>query len=405
MKVVFLGNMNNLPFYFAKGLQQAGVDVTFIVDADKDFLLDRPESWDHSIGHTYPEWIIEMPLADRWRTFKFAFPKLCFKKYIKILNRYDVAFLNGHWISLGGSLKKNIQVIDIIAGYDLDILADYGQLHIFHQSLKSTNSLLSKLMPYTVADYCYKRLIGLQQKGIRRASVVNYYPTGINPHSDQLLNDIKAGQNFKRLELRGFDCDKFPYSAPATDRKKFVILNVTRFFYLNQRNSNKRNDIMIRGIGQFLQNNVVDTDTVEIIFFNKGEDLGAAKKLCDEYGLTPFIKWQPIVSAEALNEYFDQCDVAFDQLGEQWVGAGLFSMLTGRPLIANGRPDVFEKITGQQSPICQATNEEDVANWLTRLYTNRNLVKEIGMASREYVLQHYNLHDTVHFFINAFEKK
>ena len=112
-----------------------------------------------------------------------------------------------------------------------------------------------------------------------------------------------------------------------------------------------------------------------------------------------FVHWQKEVAAEKLNEFFKNCDVAFDQLGEHWPYVGLFSMLTGRPLIANGRPDVFRKITGEASPVCQAKTEREVADWLWKLYSDRALVKQIGEASRKYVLRYYNIEDTVDNFI------
>lgn len=404
MKIVFLGNMNNLTFYMANGLKEKGFNISFIVDAEKDFLLDRPESWNNEITNPYPDWIIEQTLSTAGRTFKFAFPQLCFKKRIQYLNSFDVIVLNGHWIALGAFLKKEKCIVNIFAGYDLDILADFKQVHTFHHSLRQSGGIINRMMPFFLADIFFKRLIGFQRKGIQRSTMVNYYPTGINPDSDKLLNEIKAGQKFFRLELRGFDCDKFPYKAPV-EKKPFVILNITRFFYLNNRNSNKRNDIMIKGIGNFLKANKINTGEVEIIFFNKGEDLAAAKELCNQHGLTPFIKWNPQVSVTQLNSYFEYCDVAFDQLGKQWVGAGLFTMLTGRPLIANGRPEIFDKITNEPSPVCQATTEAEVESWLTKLYNNRQLVKEIGLTSRAYVLRHYSLENVVNYFIDFFTAK
>jgi glycosyltransferase involved in cell wall biosynthesis len=403
MRIAFLGNMNNLPYYIAKGLKSRGFDISFIVDAEKHFLLDRPESWDADLKNHYPGWIVEQPLSESLRTFKFAFPAVCFKKRIRFLNNFDVVVLNGHWISLGGFLKEKITVINIFAGFDLDVLADLKQVNHFHHSLKQSGSFVNTVLPFFVADYFFKRLIRLQQQGIRRAIMVNYYPTGINPGSDKLLNEIKKGQAFERLELRGFDCDKFLYK-PLKEKKAFVILSVTRFFYLNNRNSNKRNDIMIKGIGNFLKANQIKPGEVEIIFFKKGEDQLAAKELCDMEGLSPFVSWKPQVSVEELNDYFEYCDVAFDQLGQQWVGAGLFSMLTGRPLIANGRPEIFERITNEQSPVCQATTTAEVESWLTKLYLNRQLVDEIGKASREYVLRHYSLSNTIDCFADFFTK-
>ena len=393
--------MNNLPYYFANELQKRGLDITFVVDVNKENLLDRPESWDNKLANSYPGWIKEMILGEKLKALKFTMPLIYLKKYIKLINKYDVIFLNGFWISLAKYIKPEKQVVAIFAGFELDILADYNCVSYLSESFYQSPSFLKKLVPRLVPRIIFKKLIEQQRQGIQKAQVVNYYPTGINPDTDRLLNEIKAGQTFSRLELRGFDCDKFPYCEPTTHNKKFTILNITRFFYLNNRNDNKRNDIMIKGIARFLNNNSVTDADIEILFFEKGDDISEAKILCDQLGLSPFIKWQQQTSAEDLNRYFALCDVAFDQLGIQWVGAGLFSMLTGRPVIANGRPDIFEKLTNEKSPICQAVSEEEVEMWLTKLYNNRILIKEIGIASRAYVLRHYNIDNTTNYFIET----
>lgn len=392
--------MNNLPFYFASEFKARGYDVTFITDAPPQNLLDRPESWKTELKNAYPEWIKEMILPDNFKAFKFCAPLIYLNKYIRLVNQYDIIFLNGFWISLAKYVKPEKQVVAIFAGYDLDILADYNSTgYLTNGFYEASSSLARKIVPKQLVKKLFKKVITQQRQGIRKASIVNYYPSGINPASDKLLNDIKTGQQFHRLELRGFDCDNFPYKEPDTANKKFTILNITRFFYQNERNDNKRNDIMIRGIGLFLKQNNVTPADVEIIFFEKGDDVMDAKKLCDENGLASFTNWQKPIAAEELNNYFARCHVAFDQLGNQWVGAGLFSMLTGRPLIANGRPDVFEKLTNEKSPICQATNEAEVEKWLTKLYNNRPLVKEIGLQSREYVLRHFNINTTINYFV------
>jgi glycosyltransferase involved in cell wall biosynthesis len=394
IRILFLGNMNNLPYYIAKGLKKNDhFSITFYVDAPKTFLLDRPESWDKSFGEKYPDWIHEYILPDRLKAFRFALPKIFFKKIIAQLNDFDVIFLNGYWVSLGKFIAKDKLVIDIFAGFDLDIMNEAMLPRLIDSFYKQKGR---KVIPRSVVKYFYRKLIANQRAGIRRADIVNYYPTGVNPLADKDLQTIKEGQPYKRLELRGFDCDKFPFIEPVK-KEKFVILNITRFFFLNDRNDNKRNDIMIKGIAKFIALNNIKDD-VEIIFFEKGDDLEAAKKLCDEVGISRFIRWEKETSVEELKNFFGYCDVAFDQLGGHWIGAGLFSMLIGRPMIANERPEVLQKITNEVSPVCQSVNEEDVCRWLTLLYNDRNKVREIGIRSREYVLKYYSLERTAGYF-------
>lgn len=399
MKIAFLGNMNNVVFHLAESLHKCKYDVTLFIDAPKNFLLDRPESINPSLRNKYPSWIKEMIVEDKLKALRIIFPLIFFKKLIHCLNReYDIIFLNGLWISLGKHIHKEKLVINIFGGHEVD-LADRDYLNdavrLFFQTRPHA------FRPQFVIKYFYKKLASTLRSGIRRANVINYYSTGINEKGDKILKEIKANQEYSRLELRGFDCSAFPYVKPDLARKKFVILNVTRFFFQNRRNDNKRNDLMIQGIGKFIRDNQIKKD-IEIIFFEKGEDVEAAKKMCDEEGLAPFTQWHQQVSLDALTQYFFYCDVAFDQLGCHWIGAGLFSMLTGRPLIANARPEIFEQLTGEKSPVCQATSAEEVCTWLTKLYSDRHLVNQIGLQSQAYVLNHYDLQKTVDFYINTF---
>lgn len=400
-KIVFLGNMNNFPYEYAREFVKRGLHVTFIVEADKNNMLDRPESLDKRLKNNYPDWIQEQVFDISLKAFKFSLPRIFLKKYIDLVNRFDIIILNGFWLSIAKFIQPHKKTVALIAGYELDILANKKSINYLVSDFYRKTTGLKKFIPHFLARFLFNRLVDAQRAGIKRIDIVDNGPAGVNPDSDQLLQQIKAEKPFKLIETRGFDCTKFPYLAPDAGKEKFTILNITRFFYLNKRHDNKRNDLMIKGIGNFIRLNNISTDQLEILFFEKGEDIDDAKKLCDENGLTPFIAWQKETDVEGLNRYFAVCDVAFDQLGVHWVGAGLFSMLAGRPLIANGRPDIYEKITNVKSPVCQATSAEEVETWLTKLYANRQLVEEIGLASRSYVLKYHNINYSIENLIST----
>lgn len=72
-------------------------------------------------------------------------------------------------------------------------------------------------------------------------------------------------------------------------------------------------------------------------------------------GLTPFVTWISVMTQYAIRDGFARADVVFDQFGTSIVGmAGLNAMATGRPLVADGRPETFGPVTGERSPISQA---------------------------------------------------
>lgn len=402
MRAVFLGNMNNFPFGIAKELKKRGYETKLYLDTHKDYILDRPESTDLLLKDNYPKWIIQ--LGSRYLGFKRAvfllLPNIFYRKLIAEINSYDIVFLNGEWFRIGKYISPNKFVIGLFAGYDLEI-ADQNLVNKFAENSRSKNRFTKKI-PLLFYRTIWKRSIQMQIEGVKRVNLVNYYLPEINPIGDEILQKIKNNLKYSRLFLRGFDTSLFDYNEPEIAKEKFIILSVTRFFFTTKRVDNKRNDIMIKGIALFVEKNNITKD-LEIIFFEKGDDLEIAKKMCVDLKIAKFIKWIPIIPLYDLKPYFAKCDVAFDQLGEQWVGAGLFSMLAGRPLIANGRTDLYKKYLGEDIPVCQALNEEEVCAWLTKLYTNRNLIKEIGLKSRNFILKYYNMGNEINFYKKEFE--
>ncbi len=392
MKYCFLGNMNNMAFVFARQMIQEGFDVTLFVDAEKDNMLDRPESMDSSLGDPYPIWIRELSPIQKAIIKKPFLLGLRKNTYLSLLKSFDVIILNGTWIRLGKYLPRTKKLIVLFAGYDLEVLADYNSIPA---------SLTGKGILQTLKRRKYRAVISQQRAGIRRADAVNYFPEGINPAGDKLISQIKTDGTYKRLQLRGFPFHDTPFS-PLKDDGGFHILNFTRFFFSDHsRNDNKRNDIMIRGVADFIRSNKLSTKDVRITFFDKGPDATAARKICAEQQLSPFITWKKQVSQLELNRLIEDADVVFDQLGNQWLGYGIVAMAAGRPLIANGRPDVFDKLTGEPSPVCNATSEKEVCNWLTLLYLDKNKSGEIGRRSSEYILKHYDIRKTTAFITSV----
>jgi glycosyltransferase involved in cell wall biosynthesis len=390
--------MNNLTYQICKEFRSLGYHSDFIIDVHKNFLLDRPENWYVELKDSgYPDWVFEKPLYKYNSLLGFSlFPKLVFRNIIQFLNSYDVIFLNGNWVLLASFIKKKKLVIQIYAGFEIEQLGNTNSINYFLNNFY--RSRIRKLAPRIIVQFLFKRWINKNREGIRRADVINYFPTGIIPESEVIINEIFRDKPFGRLELRGFDSSKFKF-VKRIRKEKFVITSFTRFFYNNDRFDNKRNDLMIRGIADFINLNK-GISNIEINFFEKGPDLEDAKKLCMELGISDFVKWHKEVDFEKLYHMSIDSDVTFDQLGSQWVGIGILSMLSGRPLIANGRPDIFEKLSHLKSPICQATTTEEVTKWLYLLYTDSRLAEIIGKQSSEYVNELYNFRKMINFYEN-----
>lgn len=385
---------------FAREMHKTkGIEVILYLDMPPDYKLDRPEAYDPALSYPYPDWIKEMPKTRLLHFHKLLLPTVFYGKLINKLNTFDTVILVGNWMTLAPYLNKEVTVYSLCAGYEIDNLCDYKNIDAMAQASIKYRRWLLPLKPLLRLFFWIK--VTKQRKGVSCSDGINYYPTGISPRGDELIREIMKDRKYRRLDLRGFPVSDFKYSEPQINKNKFTILNFTRFFFLNEQLDNKRNDIMLEGIGLFLKE-ISFKDDVEIIFFNKGDakSLEKAKVTINQLDYTEYVKWLDEVSQEELfNKIVPSCDVAFDQLGNQWIGAGAFVMAMGRPLIANGRPDVFTQLTGETSPVCQATTPEEVCFWLKKLYENRDEVKRIGLASRDYIQKHYSLHKTTDFFL------
>lgn len=402
-KICFIGNMNNFPFGIAKEFKKMGYDVTQFIDVPKEYLLDRPESENDNYYRRYPDWIVDLNFKSTGiiKNIYFLFPNIFFRALLKKISKFDIVFLNGSWIRLGKYISGSKLVIGLLAGNEVDG-ADQSLIDDYLSKL-SDKSFFIRLIPKALYKLIHLRLIKLQQLGIKRLDVINYYLPGVNSKGDKIISEIKNNQNYSRIILRGFDTSLFKYCEPDLSKKEFNIVSVTRFTFTNNAHDNKRNDIMLKGISDFIKANNIDKG-LKIIFFDKGEDVAQAKLLCEDLGLSKYVTWVPQVPLSALTHYFSECDVAFDQLGNHWVGAGLFSMLSGRPLIANGRPELYEKYVGEIMPVCHAINSTEVQEWLTKLYNNRSLIKTLGISSRNYVLKHYDISQNMNFYCEQISK-
>jgi glycosyltransferase involved in cell wall biosynthesis len=69
--------------------------------------------------------------------------------------------------------------------------------------------------------------------------------------------------------------------------------------------------------------------------FNKGEDVNEAKQYARQLNVDEKIRWLDVVPFGDLFSLMNDVDVIVDQLGEQWLGVGMWGALLGKPVISN----------------------------------------------------------------------
>ena len=156
---------------------------------------------------------------------------------------------------------------------------------------------------------------------------------------------------------------------------------------------------MIRGLAEYCNRS---GGKLDIHLVRKGRHISETAQLVREVGLDDQVTWHDEMNQQAVLRFFREADVVIEQLAQSAVGmAGLDAMATGRPLIANGRPEIIERIAPGPSTILQATTPEHVAGHLAALVASRSYREDVGRRSRAYIERHFSADVAARMFLNA----
>jgi glycosyltransferase involved in cell wall biosynthesis len=386
MKIGFYGNANNYPFMLARAMQRLGHEVRFLVASRER--LNRPEHRYPDISAPYPPWIVDVSRSFRWHALV---PGPHRHRILSLLNGCDALVLNEE----GPALARELRVpwATLLTGSDIDIFADPTQAHVLRRELFHRPAWLRAAAAALMPDGVIRQRLSLPQRfGIHRARAVAFLPAGLAPKADQLLTDIGVTPA-RRLEIQFTDLDLAPYHPPSR-RRQPKIFCATRLTWKSEPGSDltpldfKGSDIMLRGLAHFMAKAGF---TPEIHLVRKGRHIVETEQLARELGLADRITWHQEMTQREVLQQFAEADIVIEQLAGSVVGmAGLDAMATGRPLIANGRPEIFEPLVGEPSPICQARTPEEVCAQLARLARDPAERERVGLASRRYVEKHFS---------------
>lgn len=383
VKIGFYGNANNYPFMLARALRRLGHEVLFLVTSREK--LNRPEHRYTDVRHPYPDWLLDVSHPIRWHCLV---PGLGRSAVIARLNSCDAVILNEEGPALAGFLTVPHGVL--ATGSDLEIFANPAHAAMLKPQAFARPRWAGEICRHIIPTSLIRsRLTHPQRAGLRAARFVAFLPQGLAPAADRLLGEIGVTPS-QRLETQFTDCEFATYTPPPQN-SVLRLFSATRFTYLPGPGLTsldlKGSETMLRGLAQFLGNNSVP---LEIHLVRKGLHVAEAESLAGTLGLTPFIVWHEQMTQHEVLLQFRRADIVFDQLGESALGmAGLDALATGRPIIANGRPEIIGPITGEPSPIFQAHTPEDVRFQLEQLQDSA-LREQAGRASRDYVLKHFS---------------
>lgn len=146
----------------------------------------------------------------------------------------------------------------------------------------------------------------------------------------------------------------------------------------------KGTDTLVRGLGLFVKRH--PGAPIEVRVVRKGMHVAQTEQLVRDEGLGGVVTWLEEMPLRDFYRELAQADIVFEQFDEGAVGmTGLDAMALGKPLVANGRPEIFTRAIGQPLPLCQAATPEEVCAQLERLVPDAAARSAVGLLARRYV--------------------
>lgn len=383
LRIAFVGNTNNYPFSVARAFRDMGHEVVQFVDSTER--LNRPEGRYADVGLPYPDWIVDI---SGHRVRDMLFPTSRQRTLEDALAGFDLLVLNGQGMALASGASR--PAFCLLTGSDLEYMANWASLP---QEFTSSRRRAGWLRAFLSASV-FAGVVRRQRACIRRAIGVNYFAKTLAPAGDRLLETLGVGPDRRTAFMISDVAAIQPRAHPGHAGRRLRVFNVARLNWQLPRPPHlsdldmKGTDVLLKGFAQFAAEGNVQA---ELVLVGKGHDVSATKALAAQLGIDTMVTWLDEMTQAAVFEQYALADVVAEQLSTSVIGmGGLDAMAAGRPVIANARPEVFEKLIGEPSAVLQATTPEEVCKHLCRLADDPVYRADVGRQSRDYVERHFS---------------
>lgn len=361
-RIGFIGCMNAMPMAYALKFLRDGHDVRFVVEAEPDDFLMRPEhQYANEVRYPYPSWIREI----RWKSDLLHHVTLPWsnREAVKAMADCDVVILNDYGFALAPNMPKGALCVALSSGADVDILCRWEMAWSFAASVRR-----KWLYPVRLVLELWRTC--LQRRGLATCDIVSYFPRGLNHLGDEVIAELLRSNRPPQL-IERYDANFAAVGVQHVSIPKRPLQRIfapVRFNLLPPAGGEfeyKGNDLILQALARYLQRN----PSVEIHLFEKGPpaDLALARRMCHELGIESAVTWHQPTNLPGLLKLYENADVVIDQVGTHWMGGvGFYALYMGRPVIANARLDVFGQLWGTDIPILNATTSDQIVSHLVR---------------------------------------
>lgn len=384
--VVFIGCMNAMPMMYARVLKKLGYNVIFFVDAPRANDLCRPEYHFPDIEYPYPNWIHEFKTPSQ--ILSGAIPEIVarrLKRRVKAIAGMSAGayFMNGFNTSLLPFLEADAVKIALSHGSDLDTWADTEKKAALSKSFSRRS--IFRFLPRFLTSFLIGRILARQFEGFRVADRFVYFPLEFNEDGKRVVQSLEAagGAYVPRYDATFEHLPRVKKHVARRDGS-FHVYSIVRFLMKSTPDANqgylKGNEIILAAVSEFL----AEHPNAVFHFFEKGEDVGLAKAMCEEMGIAKHVVWHPNLPFREFAELISDADVCIDQVGEHWIGAGVYAMAMGVPLIANARRSIEAGVWPENNPVLDCRKKEEIVASLS-LLLSPDKRSTVGEASRVFI--------------------
>jgi|FaiFalDrversion2_1042247.scaffolds.fasta_scaffold07145_1 glycosyltransferase involved in cell wall biosynthesis len=358
MRVLHLGNTNNIGYAIARSLREFGVESTLLVDRS-DFITSDCSWEDPELKSKPCDWIKYYRNTQRHR-LSIGFLNIPFPYFHRLEQSLDLAHLAREY--------------DILQAYNYDTVLCLsqprkpfiafcigGDLNV--TALSSTIAGQLMRMAYRRANFVFYSNINMIES-IQKLALHNAYFMPLPIDTTRYRPDPRPGI---KEEL---DCD-------------ILLLSPTRHAW-----ATKGNDKLIRAFAQLVKESPL---RIKLVLCAWGEDLTRSRALCYELGVEESIVWRPLMPKPALIKYYNASDIVLDQFNcGAWGLTTLEAMACGKAVVLNYRKEWAEACYTEIPPVCYASSTEEIFELLKDFITHPQRYRDLGKTAREWVIRHHS---------------
>lgn len=320
-----------MPTEYAIALAELEANVVHYYDAEPTDSLSNPKL-------RYPGIIKVANL--KLKELKYRHPMhyiasiLLHSSIIEELKSADIAILSGPAISLARFLNERCTVIAI--GYGDDISAFCNPEWPFFNFKR--RSLFQRIMFGWVLFLLQRYFVCLQRRGLSSSTIYSYFVPGLDVRTDLILSNLIQSNKPRRVSRYSISTKNVPELKDSLVKKidaRLKVIFPVRFSSSSVMFADKGWRNFINYANSYIEAKKKDFEAVAFICFNKGDQVDEAKRAIQALSIDRYFHWFDVVPFNDLYSMMNDSDVVVDQLGDQWVGVGLWGGLLGKPVICN----------------------------------------------------------------------